>query len=115
MYNYGKPTKSSITHNKSYQGDTIEVKIRRLLANKEDASQEVKTMYTERKEGVVPSTDIRTDKWDLAIEATDYASRMNTAKREATIADAKIKAEAKIVEMNKQDGEPKPIDGTKTE
>lgn len=108
MYNYGKAIKTSITHNKGYKGDPIEVKIRRLLANKEEAMKEVQTMYTERKDGVIPSTDIRTDRWDLAVEATDYASRMNTARREATIAEA----QAKVIKMNEEDGKPKPIDGT---
>ena len=39
-------------------------------------------LFTERKEGVRASTNIRTDRWEIAIEATDKIAKSYEARRE---------------------------------
>lgn len=38
-------------------------------------------MYSERKDGVLPEFDIRTDKWEVAQKASSVASKSEIAKR----------------------------------
>lgn len=59
--------------------------------------------YTERSEGVRPEYDIRTDRFEIAQEAMDKASKSIRAKREA-----------KVVAMNKkaEEGKAQSIAGT---
>ena len=55
----------------TYQGVRIEEKIRRIVENKEPIEETLPTIYTPSNEGVLPAYDIRTDKWDIAIDAMD--------------------------------------------
>ena len=48
--------------------------------------------YTERKEGVIPAYDVRTDRFEIAVEAMGKVVKSNIAKREQ--AAAKKAAEA---------------------
>lgn len=68
-----------------YEGETIEKKLRRVVNNKEPITDGAPIVYTERKDGVLPEYNIRTDKWDLAIEAMDVAHKTEIAKRKAAI------------------------------
>lgn len=101
MYNYGTPNQTSLEVNQSYEGETIEQKINRILNNGEPISDGAPLIYTERKNGVDPAHDIRTDRFELAIEAMDLITKNHLAKREA-----------RIVEMNKKDGGTEPIQAT---
>ena len=74
-------TFTSIELNESYVGETIEAKIERIVRNSEPITDGAPLIYTDRKDGVKAEYDIRTDRFDLAINAMDYASRSNTAKR----------------------------------
>lgn len=74
--------KSKLRINKSVEGETIEEKMGRITNNKEPIKDGAPLIYTERKEGVRPSTDIRTDRWEIAIEATEAIARSQKAKRE---------------------------------
>ena len=49
-------------------------------------------IYTERKEGVIPAYDVRTDRFEIAVEAMGKVVKSNIAKREQ--AAAKKAAEA---------------------
>ena len=40
-------------------------------------------IFTERKDGVLPETDVRNEAWDAAIEATDFATKDHLTKRDA--------------------------------
>lgn len=40
-----------------------------MLANKEPINEEVETAFTNKKDGVLPAYDIRTDRWEIAQEA----------------------------------------------
>lgn len=75
-----KPT--SLRVNQAYEGESIEVKMSRLLENKDGIKGGSERIFTERKEGVHPALDIRTDRWDLATEKMDAVSRNRLAKRE---------------------------------
>ena len=77
------PTKSAIRTTDAYECDRLELKLRRLIESKEpiDDNVTVPLVYTERKEGVLPAYDIRTDRFDLAIMAMDAANKMRDAKR----------------------------------
>ena len=70
-------------------GESIEEMLRRLSANKEGIPQEVPAIYTPRAEGVLPDTDIRTDRFDVAMQAADKYAASDTA-RSAEIAAEQI-------------------------
>lgn len=75
-----KPT--SLKVNQAYEGESIETKMSRLLENKDGIKGGAERIFTERKEGVHPALDIRTDRWDLATEKMDAVSRNRLTKRE---------------------------------
>lgn len=64
------------------EGETIEQKIERIVNNKEPIKDGAPILYTERKEGIRPSTNIRTDRFEIAIEAADKIARSYKARRE---------------------------------
>lgn len=69
----------------TYEGETIEAKVNRIVNNGEPITDGAPIIYTERKEGVLPEYDIRTDRWDIAIEAMDKVNMDRFAKRENKI------------------------------
>ena len=73
---------TSIEFNDSVEGETIEEKIRRILDNKEPISEGADVIYTERKDGINPAYDVRTDRFELAIDAMDKVHKDKLAKRE---------------------------------
>lgn len=65
-----KVTDSRLLHiNKTYKAESLMMKIRKMLANKEPIEDEIETVYTNKKDGVLPAYDIRTDRWEVAMEA----------------------------------------------
>lgn len=67
MYKKNKPNKTSLVVRNSFNGETIEEKVRRIVNNKEPITDGAPLIYTERKDGVQPAYDIRTDKFEPAI------------------------------------------------
>lgn len=110
MYNNKKrlPDITEIEINDSYEGEQLETKIRRILNNKEPLTDGAPLIYTERKEGVLPGYDIRTDRFEVAIDAMDKVTKSHQAKREERL---KLGEEAKKG-MEKEDSGAKPIQGT---
>ena len=52
--------------------ETIEQKVERLTTTNEPINDSDVTMiYTDRKDGVLPEYDVRTDKWEVAITGMD--------------------------------------------
>ena len=51
--------------------------------NKEPFTADVALIHTERNDGVKPEHDIRTDRFEIAIDATSYIEKSHKAKREA--------------------------------
>lgn len=68
--------------NKSTQGETIEEKCRRIENNKEPITDGAPIIWTPRHEGVLPQYDIRTDRFEVAIDAMDTVQKSTRAKRE---------------------------------
>lgn len=109
MYRKIKSTETSIKVNGSYVGETIEQKIERVTVNREPITDGAPIVYTERREGVRPEFDIRTDKFEIAIDAMDKVSKTKIAEREGRI--------GKIIELEKarkeqKNGGAEPIGGT---
>ena len=76
---------TSIECNPTEIGESIEEKCRRIVENNEPITDGAPLIYTERKEGVLPQYDIRTDRWDLAQTAMDKVTASITAQREQNI------------------------------
>lgn len=100
MYKPRKADITTLTVNTSQVGETIEQKIERIVNNGEPITDGAPIVYTERKEGVLPQYDIRTDRWDIAIDAMNKVSQSHQAKREAR---AEAREAAKVVKMDKKD------------
>ena len=60
---------------KAKEGEFIEEKVARVVENKEPIEDGAPIIYTERKDGVIPAYNIRTDKWDIAMDAYDKMTR----------------------------------------
>ena len=82
MYKTPKNTKTSIKLNQSLEGETIEDKVERVTTNKEQIKDGAPLIYTDRNEGVKAGYDIRTDRFEIAIEAMDKVQKSVIAKRE---------------------------------
>lgn len=74
-------SEGQLSINFSYEGETIETKVRRITENKEPISDGAPVIYTDRKDGTKPEYNIRTDRWEIALDAMDYVNRSRTAKR----------------------------------
>jgi len=61
----------------------MERKMQRMMQQGADVNDVSELIFTERKEGVLPETDVRNEAWDLALEATDYATKDHLTKRDA--------------------------------
>lgn len=77
------PTLNPIQCNESTEGEPIETKVDRILNNGEPIDDGTSpTIYTNRKDGVAPEHNIRTDRFELAIEAMDQLAKNQQAKRQ---------------------------------
>lgn len=83
MYNVTKrkPTKTTLSINQSYVGERIEEKVMRIINNKEPITDGAPIIYTERKDGVQPAYNPKTDSWEVAIDAMDKVTKSHLAKR----------------------------------
>lgn len=63
-----------------YEGESIENKCARIIENNEPISDGAPLTYTKRADGVKPEYNIRTDKWDIAIETMDKVSQAKKSK-----------------------------------
>lgn len=77
-----KRTHTTIATNFLEQGESIEEKMRRVTQSNEPIENVAPMLYTERKDGVLPETDIRTDRFEVAQEAMGKVEKSITAKRE---------------------------------
>lgn len=109
MYKKPPTTRSTIRRNKSVEGETIEQKMERIINNKEPIKDGAPQIFTERSEGVKAAYNIRTDRFEVAIDAMDKVQKSYTARRE----DRAKKGEGKD-KNNEENGEPKPTQGKPT-
>jgi len=91
-------TKGSIIQNTPEEGESLETKISRIVTNNEPITDGAPIIYMDRGDGIKPEFDVRTDRWDIALDAMDKVTKSKLAKRE---------------ERHKpKDGEPVQIQGT---
>ena len=66
--------------NKCIEGESIEVKIKRIVDEKEPITDGAPIIFTEAKDGVRPEFNPRTDRWEIAIDAMDKVSNYQLSK-----------------------------------
>lgn len=83
------------------KGESIEQKMRKVTSSKEPIENVAPLIYTERKDGVLPQYDYRTDRFELARQAKDkyYGIRSQAIENAQKAAEEKAKA---IVEGKQQ-------------
>lgn len=106
MYKQNKMKRSSLRVNETTEGESLEEKIQRIVNNKEAITDGAPIIYTERKDGVKAAYDIRTDRWEVAVDAMDAVSKAKTAEREKRIKER----EPKVIKLDVT--EDKSIHGT---
>lgn len=67
---------------KALEGETIEQKIERIVNNGEPIEDIAPTIYQPRKEGIKPEYDIRTDRFEIAIDAMGAVEKSMITRRE---------------------------------
>lgn len=63
--------------NLTYQAEPREVKLRKIISGEANNMEDgvFPTIYTEKKDGVQPEFDIRTDRFEVAIDAIDKINK----------------------------------------
>lgn len=74
-------TRTKIETNVVREGQSIEEMIRKALTAKEPIKGNAKLTYNDRKDGVLAQHDIRTDRFEIAMMATDKIHASQAAKR----------------------------------
>ncbi len=64
------------------EGETIEMKVERIVNNGEAIEDIAPTIYQPRREGVRPEYDIRTDRFEVAIDAMGAVEKSMITRRE---------------------------------
>ena len=82
MYKQNPFETTTLELNQSSEGETIEMKIERVTTNKEPIKDGAPLIYTDSKEGVQAGYNIRTDRFEIAVEAMDKIVKSNVARRE---------------------------------
>lgn len=108
MYIKNNFRETTLEVNQSTQGETIEQKVERIVTLREPIKDGAPRIYTERKDGVQPAYNIRTDRFEVAVEAMEKVTKSNIAKREQ-------RADMKIVKDDKGENGVQPIQGTDNE
>ena len=93
-YSRSIPNNGRLQSVEIYEGETIEEKVARIVQTKEPITDTAPIIYTEKKDGVLPAYNIRTDRFDLAIDAYDKIEMERIAKKnQITADDVPIKTE----------------------
>ena len=68
--------------NLAYQADPREVKLRKIINGEANNMEDgvFPTIYTEKKDGVQPEFDIRTDRFEIALDAMDKINQSAVSK-----------------------------------
>lgn len=114
MYRKITPPKTKLNVNTSKEGETIEQKVHRIVNNKEPIKDQAPLNYTERKDGINPDFNVRTDKWERALDAMDVVNKSKLAKRRSLGEQAAENMEKEKKTEQPKDGEAKPIPGTES-
>ena len=82
MYKNKTNNRTGFKVNNSVEGETIENKIERIVTQKEPIKDGAERIYTDKKDGVQPAYNIKTDRFELAVEGMDSIHRSALAKRD---------------------------------
>lgn len=85
LWGSNKQHNTTIKCNEAEEGETIEMKVERVTRDNEPISDGAEIIYTERKHGVRPEYNIRTDRFDMAVDAMDKVSKNAILKRQTSI------------------------------
>ena len=83
QYKYKKFVKSQLKRVETFEGESIEEKVERVTLNNEPISDGAPLIYKGRKEGISAGANIKTDRFEIAIDAMDKVSKSKVAKRES--------------------------------
>lgn len=108
MYKKAIFSKTSIERNETFEGETIEMKVRRIMSNKEPITDGAPIIHQDRQSGVEPAYNIRTDKMEVAMDAMSAVDRSRQAKRQELIKEYNEKTKEKDT---KKEGENSGGDG----
>ena len=86
-YSKAGPNNKRLHSVEIYEGETIEKKVARITLTNEPITDTAPIIYTEKKDGVLPAYNIRTDRFDLAIDAMDKIEVERIAKKNQITAD----------------------------
>lgn len=111
-YTFNKATPTSLKVNKGYIGESIEKYMARILNNKEPIKGGSPIIYTERDAGVIYETNIRSDRFERAVELTDKKANLLIAKRGGKNTDSQQNANETNNADGKGGGEPASQQGT---
>lgn len=106
-----KPYKrTSISNPSTLVAETIEETMVRVIEGNETIDGEKELIYSERKHGVLAGYNMRTDKFEIAVEATTVIAKSEIAERKARIDQREAKME--IVKDDKGDARGESTQGT---
>jgi hypothetical protein len=105
MYKKNRYENTKLNINKSLEGETIEIKVERITQNNEPITDGAPLIYTDRQDGVQAGYNIKTDRFEIAIDAMDKVAKSVTARREE-------RAQMKVI---KNDGDTEPTQGNGTD
>lgn len=80
-YSKAEPNNGRLESVDTYEGETIEKKVSRITLTNEPITDTAPIIYTEKKDGVLPAYNIRTDRFDLAIDAMDKIEMERIARK----------------------------------
>ena len=66
----------------TYEGETIETKVARIVQEKAPITDGAPIIYTDREQGVLPAYNVRTDRWEIAENAMDKVNAAKFTKRD---------------------------------
>lgn len=87
MYRVNKTKKGTLRVNNEQEGESIETKVRRVMQQGAPIEDGAPIIYQERNEGVAPEYDIRSDRFEMAINEIDKSVKAHIAKRESRAAE----------------------------
>jgi len=105
-YKQNSYKQTCIKRNASTTGEMIETKVARAMKQGEDMGESAPIIYTERSTGVSPAYNIKTDRWEIAIEGIDKIQKSRAARNEEN---------AKVIKLEtdkNNDGKAEPTQGT---
>ena len=85
MYKLPTYKKTLLKSKPLIEGETIEVKVSRMIHDKEPIKDGAQLIFTEKKDGVNAAYNIRTDRWEIATDAMTKILKSREAKRDEII------------------------------